>query len=249
MTIFEPPRRFSVVPLDVSLKVPKPKEIPIRKLNVSVMVSLDGVMQAPGGPEEDPTGGFKFGGWTWAQGDEVTAEAIRELFAKPFDLLLGRKTYEIFAAYWPQQENGPAAHIARAFNETRKYVATSSKAPLTWNNSVAIHDVAAEIARLKKEDGPDLLVQGSSNLIQSLLQHDLIDSMNMRIYPLLLGKGKRVFGDGTKPQALKLQSSKVSPSGVTIQTYTPAGPVKLESRLAAPSPEELARRERLKHEG
>lgn len=223
----------------------------MRKLNVSAMVSLDGVMQAPGGPNEDPTGGFKFGGWTWDHGDEVTGEAVRELFAKPFELVLGRKTYEIFAAYWPYQEGGPADAIAKPFNKTRKYVATSSKAPLSWNNAVAIHDVAADIARLKKEDGPDLLVQGSSNLIQTLLQHDLVDSINMRIYPLLLGKGKRLFGNGTKPETLKLQSSKVSPSGVMIQTYSPAGAVKLGSftDMSGPSPAELARRERMKREG
>lgn len=198
----------------------------MRKLNVTEMVSLDGVMQAPGGPQEDPSGGFKYGGWAMGYHDEVGAKILADVFAKPFDLLLGRKTYDIWAAYWPHQEGGPADHIAKPFNKARKYVATSSKAPLTWKNSIAVHNPAVDIARLKEKSGPDLLLQGSGNLLQTLLAHGLIDSITLRIFPLVLGEGKRVFGNGTKPEALKLESSITTPSGVTVVTFIPAGPVK-----------------------
>ncbi len=222
----------------------------MRKVIATAFVSLDGVMQAPGGPEEDPTGGFKYGGWTAPYFDEVGGQIMREAFSKPLDLLLGRKTYEIFAAYWPYAEGGEDNFIARPFNKTRKYVATHSTAPLTWNNSVAIHDAAIDVAKLKRENGPDLLTQGSSVLIQTLLEHGLIDEINLLIFPVVLGSGKRFFGDGAKGTALKLERSKTTPSGVTVNTYTPAGAVKTGSfGLDKPSDAELKRRERMKREG
>ena len=207
-------------------------------------------MQAPGGPEEDPTGGFKYGGWVAPYFDETVGPVMGALFAKPFDLLLGRKTYEIFAAHWPYAEGGSDDAIAKPFNRARKYVATSSKAPLSWNNAVALHDAATDVARLKREDGPDLLIQGSSVLVQTLLKHALIDEFTMLVFPVVFGAGKRFFGAGTKPSALKLVRSKTSPSGVTMNTYTPAGAVKTgDFTLANPSDAELARRERMKREG
>ena len=142
------------------------------------------------------------------------------MFAAPFNLLLGRRTYEIFAAHWPYIENDP---FADALNNAKKYVATSSREPLQWQNSVAIHDVSTDVSRLKREDGPTLLTQGSSQLLQTLLKHDLVDRIHLLIYPLVLGKGKRLFGAGAIPTALKLMDSKVSPSGVTIVTYERAG--------------------------
>jgi dihydrofolate reductase len=201
----------------------------MRKVIAGTFVSLDGVMQAPGAPEEDRDGGFKYGGWTFPLFDDTVGEAMGGLFSRPFDLLLGRKTYDIFAAHWPRAEGGPDDEIAKLFNQTTKYVATSSKAPLTWQNSVALNDPAADVARLKREDGPDLLIQGSSVLIQTLHAHDLIDQFNLLVFPLVLGSGKRLFGEGAKAAALKLVSSKSSPSGVTMNTYTPAGEVKTGS--------------------
>jgi dihydrofolate reductase len=222
----------------------------MRKVIAGAFVSLDGVMQAPGGPEEDPTGGFKYGGWTAPYFDEAVGAVMGELFSKPYELLLGRKTYEIFAAHWPYAEGGPDDEIAKQFNRITKYVATSSKAPLTWNNSVAIHDVAKDVRKLKEQDGPELLIQGSANLIQTLLKHGLIDQFNLLIFPVLLGPGKRLFGEGTQGAELKLTSSKSSPSGVTMNSYTPSGPVRTGSfALETPTAAEKARREKMKREG
>jgi dihydrofolate reductase len=201
----------------------------MRKVIAGAFVSLDGVMQAPGGPGEDPTGSFKYGGWTVPHFDETVGQAMGELFSRPFDLLLGRKTYDIFAAHWPNAEGGPDDFLAKQFNKTTKYVATKSSAPLTWQNSIALHDAAADVSRLKQEDGPDLLIQGSSVLIQTLLANGLIDQFNLLVFPVVLGSGKRLFGEGTKSFALKLVSSTSSPSGVTMSTYTPAGEVKTGS--------------------
>jgi dihydrofolate reductase len=223
----------------------------MRQVIVSAFVSVDGVMQAPGGPDEDPTGGFKFGGWSFPYFDEVSGQAVGEILSRPYDLLLGRKTYEIFAAYWPYyDEAGQAAEIARQFNRVTKYVATRSSMPLTWKNSVALHDAAADVARLKREDGPDLLVQGSSVLVQTLLENGLIDRLTLFVEPLVLGSGKRFFGSRSKPMSLRLESSQTSPSGVTINTYVPHGAVKTGSfELDKPTPAELARREKMKREG
>lgn len=221
----------------------------MRKVIAGAFVSLDGVMQAPGGPEEDPTGGFKHGGWTAPYFDEAVGEFMGETLSKPFELLLGRKTYEIFAAHWPHAEGGPDDAIAKLFNKTTKYVATSSTAPLAWNNSKALKAPATDVARLKREDGPDLQVSGSSGLIQTLLAHDLIDEMRLLVFPVVLGSGKRFFGNGTKANALKLERSKTSPSGVTMNIYTPAGAVRTGSfQLEKPTEAELLRREKMKRE-
>ena len=215
----------------------------MRKVLATAFVSLDGVMQAPGGPEEDPTGGFRFGGWTFPYGDDVVWQVMGGIFTQPYELLLGRKTYEIFAAHWPYAKDDP---FAEALTNVRKYVATSSRAPLTWKNSIAIHDVPKDIARLKSEDGPTLMTQGSSDLIQTLLKHDLVDRFTLLIYPVVLGKGKRLFGEGALPAALKLVDSKASASGVTINTYERDGAVKTGSfAMADPTPAELERRGKL----
>jgi dihydrofolate reductase len=221
----------------------------MRKLVAAAFTSLDGVMQAPGGPTEDPTGGFTLGGWTVTYWDEPMGQFMGEMFSSPFDLLLGRKTYEIFAAHWPFAEAGDP--IAESFNAVTKYVATSATAPLTWTNSVALRgDVAAEIARLKREDGPTLLTQGSSGLLQTLLAHDLIDEFRLLIFPLMLGPGKRLFGSGTKPGALKLTASSVSTTGVMMSVYHGAGAISTGSfQQAHPSEAEIARQARMKREG
>lgn len=219
----------------------------MRKVIAATFISLDGVMQAPGGPEEDTAGGFKLGGWTFHHWDEVMGEAMGGTFNAPFDLLLGRKTYEIFAAHWPQIQNDP---IADSFNAVTKYVATRSDRPLTWNNSVALRDAAAEVARLKQQDGPALLIQGSSDLIQTLLANDLIDEFRLLVFPVVLGRGKKLFGDGALPIGLKLVESKASTTGVIISTYARAGEVKTGSfALEEPSQAEIERRARVESEG
>ena len=159
----------------------------MRKLMVGTMISVDGVMQAPGGPEEDKEGGFAYGGWVFPHFDETVGGFVDELFAEPFDLLLGRKTYDIFAAYWPFQEGSP---IADKFNAATKFVATSSAEPLAWHNSVAIRgNVAAEVARLKQEDGPNLVVQGSGRLLQALLADRLVDELRLMVFPSCSARG------------------------------------------------------------
>ncbi|TIW32919.1 MAG: dihydrofolate reductase, partial [Mesorhizobium sp.] len=183
----------------------------MRKIITATFVSLDGVMQAPGGPEEDPVGGFEFGGWTVHYWDDVMGAAMGETFSKSFALLLGRKTYDIFAAHWPYQ-SGP---IADSFNAVTKYVATHRPDTLSWQNSRSLgSDVVAALRQLKQEEGPDLLIQGSSELIQTLLANDLIDEISLLIFPLVLGKGKRLFGDGAMPAAFKLTRSQTSSTGV-----------------------------------
>jgi dihydrofolate reductase len=220
----------------------------MRKVIASTFVSLDGVMQAPGGPEEDPTGGFKYGGWVFHYWDEPMGQFMEKIFGAPFDLLLGRTTYEIFAAYWPYIEGDDP--IAKAFNAVKKYVATSSTEPLTWKDSVALRDPATDVARLKKEDGPNLLLQGSSKLIQTLLAKDLIDEFHLFTFPLVLGKGKKLFDESAQPIALKLVDTKVSTTGVTMSSYERAGEIKTGSfALQKPSAAEIARREKMKREG
>ena len=220
----------------------------MRKIIAATFVSLDGVMQAPGGPEEDPVGGFKFGGWTFHYFDEVAGVAMEELFSKPFALLLGRRTYDIFNAYWPYQKDP----IADAFNPATKYVATHRPDTLTWQNTQWLgEDIVAALRRLSKQDGPDLLIQGSADLIQTLLANGLIDEIRLMIFPLLLGKGKRLFGDDSQPRAFKLTRSAVSPHGLIAATYSRGGEVKTATIGGAenPSAAELARREKLKREG
>ncbi len=205
-------------------------------------------MQAPGGPPEDPTGGFTLGGWTVTYWDEPMGQFMGELFSD-FDLLLGRKTYDIFAAHWPFVDASDP--IAESFNRVAKYVATSSAEPLTWANSVALRgDVAGEIARLKQGEGPTLLTQGSSVLLQTLLAHDLIDEFRILTFPLVLGPGKRLFGQGTKPGALKLVTTSVSTTGVIMSVYQRAGEIRTGSfELRHPSEDEIARRGRMAREG
>ena len=221
----------------------------MRKIVAGAFVSLDGIMQAPGGPGEDPTGGFRHGGWTVPYWDEPMGRFMDDCFSQPFDLLLGRKTYEIFAAHWPfVAEDDP---IGRTFNEVTKYVATSSTAPLGWRNSVALQgDVATAVARLKQGDGPMLLTQGSSVLLQTLLAHDLVDEFRLLIFPVLLGRGKRLFDQDTRDGALKLAESSVSTTGVTMNVYVRSGNVTTGSfALPQASEAELARRERMEREG
>lgn len=221
----------------------------MRKIIGGIFQSLDGVMQAPGGPPEDPTGGFEFGGWSATFWDDKMGAAMGGLFGGPFDLLLGRKTYEIFAAHWPFTEDDGA--IAEAFNRATKYVASRSGVALDWQNSVSLgDDVVARLTALKREEGPRLLIQGSGDLIQTLLRHDLIDEMQLMIYPLLLGKGKRLFGQGALPAAMSFIDGKVSPSGVMIGRYRRNGDVKPGSfAMAEPSQAEIARRRKWAAEG
>ncbi len=222
----------------------------MRKVITGAFVSLDGVMQAPGGPEEDPTRGFKFGGWVVPHTDEVFGQAVDEMFGQPFDLLLGRKTYEIFAAHWPYAEGGEDDSIAKLFNSTTKYVATRSAMDLTWTGSVALHDAAADVAQLKQEDGPALVTQGSSDLIQTLLANDLIDEIKTFTFPIVLGNGKKLFGNGARPAAFRLVDSRVTTAGVMIARYQRAGAVPTgDFAMDAPTSAEVARRERMARDG
>lgn len=221
----------------------------MRKITAAAFVSLDGVMQGPGGPTEDTTKGFTQGGWTVNYWDETMEQFMGGMFTEPFDLLLGRKTYEIFAAHWPFMGDDP---IAVSFNAVTKYVATSSPSePLTWNNSARLTgDVPGEIKRLKQGDGPNLLTQGSSVLLQTLLEHNLIDEFRLLTFPVLLGAGKRFFGEGTRPGGLNLTQTAVSTTGVVMGVYHPAGAIKPGSfQMAEPSRAEAARQERMKSEG
>jgi dihydrofolate reductase len=199
----------------------------MRKINASTFISLDGVMQAPGGPEEDPSEKFEFGGWTVPYWDDASGAIMGEIFANPYDLLLGRRTYDIFAGYWPQHNDNP---IGEQFNAVNKYVATSSPDTLTWQNSKPLgSDVVASLRELKKQDGPDLLIQGSSVLAHSLLASDLIDKLTLLIYPVILGHGKRLFDDAALPSSFRLASSKTSGTGVIMATYERDGAVKTGS--------------------
>jgi dihydrofolate reductase len=222
----------------------------MRRLRASAFVSLDGVMQAPGGPEEDRSAGFAFGGWSFPHADETTGKVIGALFERPFDLLLGRKTYEIFASYWPFMTHTP---IGARFEQVTKYVATRAGAlPIPWANSVRLEGDAAEaVARLKQDDGPDLLVQGSANLHQTLFANGLVDELIVLTYPVLLGAGKRLFDGRARPMGLALVDSEISAKGVMIGRYRPAGPVETGSfgELPELNEHELARRARFAREG
>ncbi|MGB3897210.1 MAG: dihydrofolate reductase family protein [Mesorhizobium sp.] len=199
----------------------------MRKIKASTFVSLDGVMQAPGGPEEDRSGGFRFGGWTVPYADDTTGAAVGEILAEPYDLLLGRTTYDIFAAYWPNITNHP---IADRFNAATKYVATSSPGTLNWRNSQPLTgDVTTALRELKKQDGPDLLIQGSGKLAHTLFASDLVDTFTLLIFPVLLGKGKRLFDDGAMPAAFHQTRSQTSGKGVLIATYERDGEVETGS--------------------
>ncbi len=219
------------------------KDEAMRKLVVNTFTTLDGVMQAPGGPQEDPTGGFEHGGWSFGYWDEAMGQWMDEFMGGPFELLLGRKTYEIFAAHWPHSTEP----VADQLNAATKYVASRTLNAVGWENSQLLEgDAADAVARLKEQDGPDLHVHGSANLIQTLLRHDLIDEFRVWIFPVVLGSGKRLFGDGTRPAGLELVDSKTSTTGVVFLTYTPAGEPRYGSfALEEPTKAELERRSRL----
>ena len=221
----------------------------MRKIVVLSFITLDGVMQAPGGPDEDPTGGFKYGGWTAGYWDDILGDVMGQQMAEPFDLLLGRKTYEIFAAYWPYvKSDDPNGPIADKFNSAKKYVASTTLEKLDWNNSTLLEgDTVQEIKNLKQQNGPELQVHGSGNLIQTLLKHDLVDEFRLKIFPITFGTGKRLFSDGTIPAGFKLVDSKTSTTGVIVATYERAGKVKTGLFASeTPTEAELARRKRLK---
>ncbi|TFZ05430.1 dihydrofolate reductase [Ramlibacter henchirensis] len=220
----------------------------MRKLIASTFVSLDGVMQAPGGPEEDPTGGFAFGGWTFNHWDEAMGRSMDGFDGKGRELLLGRRTYEIFEAYWPYQ---PAdSPIAQTLNAARKHVASRTLKKVAWNNSTLLdRDVVAAVGGLKSKSGQDLQIIGSGNLIQTLWAASLIDEYNVWTFPVVLGRGKRLFEAGTKAGALRLVASRTSATGVVMSTYAPAGDVPLGSFVQTePSAKEIDRRAKLKRE-
>src|SRR5436190_19136343 len=223
----------------------------MRKIIVGAQVSMDGVMQAPGGPTEDPTSGFRFGGWSMPYFDQAGGEEIMSLFKDKFDLLLGRKTYEIFAAYWPYyEEDAPHGSVAKAFKDIRKYVVSrSGEVDTGWKGSVLLRDIA-EVKRLKEEDGPNLVTQGSTELVHALLANDLVDAISIFTIPGVLGGGKKLFADGSAPHSFKLTRSRVSPNGLIIGHYEREGGIKIGSAmLDSPSKREIARQERMKREG
>lgn len=219
----------------------------MRKIIGSLFVSLDGVIQAPGGPTEDWTGGFEHGGWLAGLFDDASGEAIGDLFGQPFDLLLGRRTYDIFAAYWPYVE-GDSKPMGEMFDRVGKYVISHRPEGLDWQNSRQVATIDA-LADLKHSEGPDLIIQGSSTLYPPLLAAGLIDRLTLMTFPVVLGHGKRWFGAGSTPGAMKLVDHRVSPTGTIIASYVPAGPVKTGS-VGPPidSDRERARQERMKQE-
>jgi dihydrofolate reductase len=223
----------------------------MRKIIVGAQVSIDGVMQSPGGPSEDPSKGFKFGGWAMPYFDREFGEEIDRVFKSQFDLLLGRKTYEIFAAYWPYyDEDAPAGDIAKLFKDIKKYaVSRSGEVDTSWAGSVLLRDIA-DVRRLKQEDGPNLVTQGSTELVHALLAHDLVDAISIFTVPVVLGGGKKLFADGAAPHSFKLTRSRVSANGLIIAHYEREGEIKIgDTMLASPSEREIARQERMKREG
>ena len=195
----------------------------MRKLVVGTFLTLDGVMQGPGGPNEDREGGFAHGGWSVKYWDDMMGKVILEQMAKPDALLLGRKTYEIFASHWPRVTD-PNDPVASKLNSMRKYVASRTLKKVEWHNSTLLRgDAATAVARLKEQAGGEILVQGSSNLIQTLLKHDLIDEFRLWVFPVLVGFGKRLFGDGTIPGAFRLAHATTSRTGVVVHRYERAG--------------------------
>jgi dihydrofolate reductase len=200
----------------------------MRKIVVLSFISLDGIMQAPGNPEEDTSGNFKYGGWTPPHSDETSGKKMVEQMSMLFDLLLGRKTYDIFSSYWPNQESGNP--IADSFNKATKYVVSNNEPKLDWEKSVLINeDVVSKLKELKAQDGPMLQVHGSSVLIQTLLKNDLVDELWLKTFPVTLGSGKRLFGEGTIPAAFELVESEVTPKGVIFASYKRSGEIKTGS--------------------
>ncbi len=230
----------------------------MRTIIAATFMTLDGVMQAPGGPEEDPSGGFVHGGWRAGDWDDGVGAAIDEVFAEPFDLLLGRRTYDIFAAHWPFVPTEPSAPgydpgmaaIAEKFGSITKYVATHRPEELAWTGTEWLGpDPVAALRTLKQADGPNLLLQGSGALIQTLLANDLIDRFRLMVSPMVLGKGKRLFGDGTLPRSLRHTGTTTTPGGTVVIDYTLGGAVTTGSfAMETPTPEERARRERMASE-
>ena len=197
----------------------------MRKVIVFEHVSLDGVIQAPGGPDEDPSGGFTYGGWIAPYSDEILGTVLRRQMNMPFDLLLGRKTFEIWASYWPHH-----ADAWPGVNAATKYVASKTMTSAEWQPSVFLNgDIAEKVAKIKQQQGPDLHVWGSGNLIQTLMKHDLIDAFWLVRYPVTLGGGKRLFAEGTIPAAFKVTEGQVTPSGVIVVNYERAGAITIES--------------------
>ncbi len=197
----------------------------MRKVKVLEHFSLDGVIQAPGGPDEDTSGGFAYGGWVAPYSDDVLETVIKMQTNRPFDLLLGRKTFDIWAAYWPQHaDDWPGVKTAT------KYVASNTMTSHEWQPSVFLSgDIAERVTTIKQQQGPDLHVWGSGNLLQSLIKHDLVDAFWLIIYPVTLGGGKRLFADGTTPAAFKLTESQVTPKGVIVASYERAGAIRTGS--------------------
>lgn len=195
----------------------------MRDLLVTTFLSLDGVMQAPGGPDEDPSGGFELGGWSFHYFDDEVGEEMERLMAEPFDLLLGRRTYDIFASFWPTAAED---ETSTPLNDATKYVASRGTPDLTWDTSVLLTgDVATAVAALKETDGPQLQVHGSGDLVQTLLGAGLVDRWHLVIYPVLLGSGRRLFADGTVPASLRVVDGRVTKGGTVLATYAPAGDV------------------------
>ena len=221
----------------------------MRSIRTATFVSLDGVMQAPGGPEEDPRGGFRFGGWTFPFFDEKVGELMGRAMGEEYDLLLGRRTYEIFAAFWPHQDD----EIGRAFNAINKYVAAGPDTRLDWAHSHRLEgDLAKAVRALKATEGRDLLIQGSSEVIHTLLADDLIDQLTILTFPVILGRGKRLFDEGSRPHAWRLESSETTATGVVVGTYRRAGEVPTGTFAPddhRPSPAEIERRKRWAREG
>lgn len=221
------------------------KELEMRKIIGAVFQSVDGVVQGPGGPTEDPTGNFQNGGWVFAYGDDKFGEAIGELFSNPFDLLLGRKTYDIFAAYWPYTKEN--AFIQNAFNKCQKYVMTRGDAPLSWKNSNRVKTLE-ELKKVKQSDGPDLVLQGSSTLYPTLLKAGLIDELRLMTFPIVLGKGKKLFGEGTPSFEMTMTKNSISPNGIVVASYLIGGDLKHGSfAIEEPSKLEIERREKMRN--
>ena len=199
----------------------------MRKLTVAAFISLDGVIQAPGGPEEDTSDGFRFGGWIVPYTDKTSSQAIQALFSQPFELLLGRRTYDIFAAYWPQVPASSHNRIADLFNSVPKHVATHRSATLDWHNSHGLQgDLTDAIRALKHQDGADLLTQGSADMVRQLLATELVDELRLMIFPIILGRGKRLFDDNAQASAFTLAHSTSTPGGVLITRYVRSGGVR-----------------------
>lgn len=223
----------------------------MRKIIVGAMTSIDGVMQGAGGPTEDPTKSFKFGGWVIPYADQAFGEEMERVFSEKFDLLLGRKTYETFAGVWPYYDQTAAwGAIAKRFNEVKKYaVSRSGEVDTSWQGSVLLRDID-QVKRLRQEDGPNLVTQGSTELVHALFASDLVDAISIFMAPVVLGGGKKLFADGSTPHAFKLTSSRVTPSGLIVGHYEREGEVKTgDAAAGSPSDREIARQKRMKSEG